>query len=575
MPVAPTNTLWSDAVRVPVLEWNDSGGSHSVVIQKKAFLGAGADAEVQVRDPLVSRVHAELEPREGGVFVRDLESRNGTFVDGVSVRSAVVAFGHHLRVGGTELRVTAMESTRISKSDVWPEARFQRLVGGSRPMRELYANLARVAMSDGAVFIQGETGTGKELVARSLHEASPRRNGPLVVVDCAALPENLLDAELFGHTKGAFTGAVSARAGAIEAADGGTVFLDEIGELPISMQPKLLRVLEQRTVRRIGESSHRAVDVRFVSATHRDLLAMVGQGRFREDLYFRLAVLPVNVPSVRDRREDIEGLVEHFVAQSGGGSLPPALIEEITRRPWRGNVRELRNFVERARALGAEGALALAGPASSASSMDPRTMPPPPPSFHDLPRPYARPTPTSDFSGREAPWRDRERASFRDLDRADASQRDLHGTGEFRAVTDPWSARDPYASYPDVSPGSVPPSAPIPSDLLGRGYGRVSGATANASWEALDQEGMPNSESPPTVPGIEPDRFASAPRDAGPNDAIYRQDFKSFRDQWIQVGEREYLRRLLERHQRNVVAAAKEADVDRTHIYRLMRKHGL
>lgn len=407
MPVAPTNTLWSDAVRVPVLEWNDSGGSHSVVIQKKAFLGAGADAEVQVRDPLVSQVHAELEPREGGVFVRDLESRNGTFVDGVSVRSAVVAFGHHLRVGGTELRVTAMESTRISKSDVWPEARFQRLVGGSRPMRELYANLARVAMSDGAVLIQGETGTGKELVARSLHEASPRRNGPLVVVDCAALPENLLDAELFGHTKGAFTGAVSARAGAIEAADGGTVFLDEIGELPISMQPKLLRVLEQRTVRRIGESSHRAVDVRFVSATHRDLLAMVGQGRFREDLYFRLAVLPVNVPSLRDRREDIEGLVEHFVAQSGGGSLPPALIEEITRRPWRGNVRELRNFVERARALGAEGALALAGPASSASSMDPRTMPPPPPSFHDLSRPYARPTPPSREARSAGPLRDR------------------------------------------------------------------------------------------------------------------------------------------------------------------------
>src|SRR6185369_4646801 len=168
--------------------------------------------------------------------------------------------------------------------------------GQSSAMRELFALLDRIASTDTSVLINGETGTGKELVAKCIHDLSPRREAPLVVVDCAALPENLLEAELFGHTKGAFTGAAQARAGAFEAADGGTVFLDEIGELPISMQPKLLRVLESHTVRRVGETNYRQVDFRFLSATHRDLLTMVNAGEFREDLYFRLSVLPVQVP---------------------------------------------------------------------------------------------------------------------------------------------------------------------------------------------------------------------------------------------------------------------------------------
>jgi transcriptional regulator with PAS, ATPase and Fis domain len=233
--------------------------------------------------------------------------------------------------------------------------RFGPLLGRSPVMRALFAHLANVAPSDSAVLIVGETGTGKELVARAIHEASSRARQPFVVVDCGALPENLLEAELFGHARGAFTGADSARAGAIEAAAGGTVFLDEIGELPMAMQPKLLRVLEARTVRRIGEATHRPVDVRFVSATHRDLAKMVATGAFREDLYFRLTVLPVVVPPLRERTEDIELLISSFWPEA---IVDDDLLAAIAARPWRGNVRELRNFVDRARAFGVPEALA-------------------------------------------------------------------------------------------------------------------------------------------------------------------------------------------------------------------------
>ncbi|MGZ3421288.1 MAG: sigma 54-interacting transcriptional regulator, partial [Polyangiales bacterium] len=175
--------------------------------------------------------------------------------------------------------------------------------------------------TDSTVLVRGETGSGKELASRLLHLRSPRRNRPFVVVDCAALPETLLESELFGHKKGAFTGAIASQAGAIEVADGGTIFLDEIGELPPSMQPKLLRVLEARTVRRVGESNHKAIDVRFVSATNRDLRAMVNAGAFREDLYFRLAVLPVTIPPLRAHLEDLPLLIQQFVTLRGGAPL--------------------------------------------------------------------------------------------------------------------------------------------------------------------------------------------------------------------------------------------------------------
>ncbi|HSO38338.1 MAG TPA: sigma 54-interacting transcriptional regulator, partial [Labilithrix sp.] len=328
----------------PRVTWIDAAGKHDAVIDGKVLLGSAPGSGIVIGDPTVSRLHAELEARHDGLWVRDLGSRNGTFVDGLQVTGARVPDRGKVRLGSTEL-VVDYNPTQRRNVEIWPTAGFGKLIGSSVGMRELFATLARVAPMDSSVLITGETGTGKELVARAIHDASPRASKPFVVVDCAALPENLLDAELFGHTRGAFTGAINARAGAIESAEGGTVFLDEIGELPISMQPKLLRVLESHTVRRVGEHTHRNVDVRFLSATHRDLLTMVNAGEFREDLYFRLAVLPVHVPALRLRKEDIEPLVSHFLRSAGGPSHVPAeLMRELLTRPWRGNVRELRNF---------------------------------------------------------------------------------------------------------------------------------------------------------------------------------------------------------------------------------------
>jgi two-component system response regulator GlrR len=336
------------------VRWRDGEGEKVAEVSRRSVLGSSASAQLVVVDPAVSRLHCELEPRPDGVWLRDLGSRNGTFVNGVLVTGARLPRSARIVVGSTEIE--CVEASSPTPVQLWPKGEFGPLVGESVAMRALFHQLSLVAPSLAAVLVHGETGTGKELVARAIHEASPRARGPYVIVDCAALPETLLDAELFGHAKGAFTGANSARAGAIELADGGTVFLDEIGELPLQVQPKLLRAIESRTVRRLGESSHRRVDVRFVSATHRDLREMVNAGTFREDLLFRLAVLQVDVPPLRSRPEDILSLVRHFVGPSA--AIDPLVVDELRRRPWFGNVRELRNFVERAKVLGAGAALA-------------------------------------------------------------------------------------------------------------------------------------------------------------------------------------------------------------------------
>jgi two-component system response regulator GlrR len=357
-------TYRADATRLalrrqPRLLFTDRAGAHDVPIAGRMVLGSGAGVDVVIDDATVSRLHAELEIRDDGLWITDLGSKNGTTVEGLRIGTVCMPDGARARVGTTELTVAYAAAT--AGEALWEEGRFGPLVGGSPVMRAMYARLARVAPTAATVLIHGETGTGKELVARAIHEASPRADKPYAIVDCGALPEDLLEGELFGHVKGAFTGALASRAGAFESADGGTVFLDEVGELPLSMQPKLLRVLESRTVRRLGENAPRHVDVRIVSATHRDLRTMVNAGTFREDLYFRLAVVPIDVPPLRTRASDIPELVEHFLADRGGGSASPDVLRELSQRPWLGNVRELRNFVERALALGAEEALALSG----------------------------------------------------------------------------------------------------------------------------------------------------------------------------------------------------------------------
>ncbi|MEO8878429.1 MAG: sigma 54-interacting transcriptional regulator [Polyangiaceae bacterium] len=342
--------------RHPRIDWQDAKGAHSTIANRAFLIGSAARADLEIADPTVSRLHAEMEPRRDGIWIRDLGSKNGTYVDGVQVVMARVPERGTIRLGSTVITVTPADvETRV---ELWPEPHFGAMVGASVAMRELFATIARVAATSSTVLVQGETGTGKELVAHALHEASPRKDAPFVIVDCASLPENLLESELFGHAKGAFTGAANAREGAIESANGGTLFLDEVGELPLAMQPKLLRVLESKTVRRLGETNHRPVDVRIVSATHRDLRAMVVSGAFREDLYFRLAVLPLQVPPLRQRMDDVIPLLDHFLP-NGTPDEKTELLREALDLPWLGNVRELRNFVERAVAFGAKQARAM------------------------------------------------------------------------------------------------------------------------------------------------------------------------------------------------------------------------
>ena len=332
-------------LRSATLLFREDGKERAFTVRERSLLGSSPDATIRLNDPMVSRVHLELDPRADGVWVRDLGSKNGTYLNDVKIVEARAPARAQLRVGSTEIALRADERSDVA---LWPEGRFVRLLGESLTMRALFAMLDRLRASDAAVLIHGETGTGKELVADAIHNTSKRAEHPFVTVDCAALPANLLESELFGHARGAFTGAVAAREGAFEAANGGTIFLDEIGELPLSMQPKLLRVLENKTVRRLGETAHRPLDVRVVAATHRDLLSMVSRGEFREDLYFRLGVVLLSVPPLRDRREDIPLLIEHFA----GGVLTAELTASLAARSFRGNVRELRNLVERVRALG-------------------------------------------------------------------------------------------------------------------------------------------------------------------------------------------------------------------------------
>jgi len=412
-------------------------------------------------------VHAELVPKEDGLWVRDVGSRNSTYVAGVKVIEARVPNGAAIRMGTTEITVTY--GAPKAPAELWPEKSFGSLLGRTAVMRELFGQIGKMAQTNASVLITGETGTGKEVLARTLHDASSRAAAPFVVVDCAALPPDLLETELFGHARGAFTGAVAAHVGAFEAADGGTIFLDEIGELPLALQPKLLRVLESRTLRRIGETAYRKVDVRVLSATHRDLRTMVNQAAFREDLFFRLAVLPLHVPALRSRLGDLPLLLEGFLG-TRASEITPDIAQALMKLPWTGNVRELRNFAERVLAVGAARALAMA---------------------------------TND----DAPIDSRGKAA-------------AESAAEV-AVAAP-SAVQSAASGGAIAPGGTSTSV--------------------------------------TVEGPE---------------GWFEAGFKDFRDRWGDIGEREYLRRLMLRTNASTSQASREAGVDRTYLYRLLRRHNM
>ncbi len=362
-------------LRLRVSDGPDAGAVF-VATRDRIVVGTAGDADLALHDKTVSRYHCELVVVGDRVEVRDLGSRNGTSVDGVGVVHAFLRPGASLAVGASKLvlEVDADGELRIPLAD---GDGFGGLVGRSLAMRAVFARLERVAASDATVLLTGETGTGKEGAAEAVHAAGARRGGPFVVVDCGAIPPELIESELFGHDKGAFTGASTARAGAFVSAHGGTVILDELGELPPALQPKLLRALERREVKPVGHDAYVPIDVRLIAATHRDLRAEVNAHRFRADLYYRLAVVEVRLPPLRERREDLPLLVEHLLRALGVADRPeaaplraPAFLAEIAGHPWPGNVRELRNHVERCLVL-----RELSGPGSSGEAAPPDAAP--------------------------------------------------------------------------------------------------------------------------------------------------------------------------------------------------------
>jgi transcriptional regulator with PAS, ATPase and Fis domain len=326
-------------------------GPPFVFAAERMVIGADPKADLVVADGAMSKFHCEIRIRDGAAVVRDLGSRNGTLVDRVPVIEAPLRDGARLSIGRTELRFNV--GTRQIEIPLSPRERFGRLIGRSTAMRAMFLVLEAAAGSASTVLLQGESGTGKDLAAESIHQESARRDGPFVVVDCGAIPANLLEAELFGFEAGAFTGATAQRIGAFEAADGGTLLLDEIGELALDLQPKLLRAIERREIQRIGGAVRIATDVRIIAATNRNLRQEVNARRFRSDLYFRLAVLVITLPALRDRAPDVPLLVAGILDDLGAGDSAMAsalrggeLLPELLRHGWPGNVRELRNYVE-------------------------------------------------------------------------------------------------------------------------------------------------------------------------------------------------------------------------------------
>ncbi len=314
-------------------------------------VGKGEECDLLLTEPTVSRTHFSIDTEQGAFVIRDLSSTNGTWIDQFRIKEAWLRPGTVLRAGSCQLRFEPV----FKPIDIAPASvdSFGRLVGRSVRMRQIFTLLERIAQTEATVVILGETGTGKSAVAQSIHENSPRRAGPFITVDCGAIADNLIESELFGHEKGAFTGADRTRQGALERAQGGTLFIDELIDLRLDLQPRLLRVLEEREVRRVGGNTAIKLDVRIIAASRQDLWREVQEKRFREDLYFRLAVFTLPLPALRERSEDIPLLATAFLRSQKGGERLLArftsdVVDKLMRHPFPGNVRELRNVIERA-----------------------------------------------------------------------------------------------------------------------------------------------------------------------------------------------------------------------------------
>jgi DNA-binding NtrC family response regulator len=363
-------TLDVAAAELVVAEGTDAG-RRAALAGRPVTIGTHPQSSLALGDDTVSRIHAQV-VRDGARWViEDLGSTNGTFVGGARVLRAILRPGDRVACGHTAIDVRAAAApVRLA---LHAGDRLGDLVGRSVAMRLAFAEIAQAAVSDLPVLLQGETGTGKELAARALHATSGRASGPFVVFDCAATPESLVEAELFGREKGAYTGADATLPGALERASGGTLFFDEIGELRRELQPRLLRALEAREVRRLGGSREVPVDVRIVAATNRDLRAAAGRAEFRDDLYFRIAAVTITMPPLRERRDDVALLAAHFLARTPAGAgrsvdelmaLVRAHLGWLATRDWPGNVRELKHAVERA----AHSGLGAAAPPADAAA---------------------------------------------------------------------------------------------------------------------------------------------------------------------------------------------------------------
>jgi DNA-binding NtrC family response regulator len=338
------------AFELEVVEGVDRGKTFVVDGSKRLLLGTSPACDVRLADPQISRRHLALEPAAARLRLVDLNSTNGTVIEGLSIVEAHLNGGEVIRIGATALRLNPSAAAAPALSEA---EGFGNLLGKSPEMRRLYPMCTRLAASSVPVIIEGETGTGKEVLAESLHELGPRAEGPFVVFDCTAVSPSLVESELFGHERGAFTGALSTRKGVFEQASGGTLLIDEIGDLDLSLQPKLLRALEKSEVRRVGGSAFIKVNVRVLAATRRDLDQEVHAGRFRDDLFHRLAVARIELPALRRRKGDIALLADRFRADMGAEhAFPPHLIRRWEDYHWPGNVRELRNVVARTLALG-------------------------------------------------------------------------------------------------------------------------------------------------------------------------------------------------------------------------------
>jgi len=346
-------TLAVRSAQLRVLEGPDAG--LAVRIDAPTFtIGSGADATLRLQDSGVSREHLRLATLPDGVQVEDAGSKNGTWIAGMRIHRVVLSADAVVTIGKSTIEILVdAERTPLTVSETTV---FGDALGASPAMRHLFAYLETVARTDVTLLLEGENGVGKEVLASAVHARSPRREAPFVAVDCGAIPRDLVESELFGHERGAFTGAHRAHAGLFAEAHGGTLFLDEIGELPIEMQPKLLRALERREIRAVGSSTPRAVDIRVLAATNRTLREAVKQGTFREDLYYRLAVARVRVPPLRERADDVIPLATRFLVEVTGDAeakLPPEVVGMFRSHGWPGNVRELKNAVRRLALLGA------------------------------------------------------------------------------------------------------------------------------------------------------------------------------------------------------------------------------